>query len=185
MKSESEFKTCFVNSVKAQKGYAIKLAAPTMPGLPDMYVIMPGYMPVLIEAKYFKELPEKFNRKIHYSDMQLMYGRKINSVQNYAMMGLVGIKSVNKTIYACLLPMQQPSISYLQLETCNKVTRQNKLFDVMSLFRNSPIPKIEATLDRLVQATVVGPLAIPQQAPESSAVGGVGGGREASPEIPR
>lgn len=146
MKNEAQFKLAFKNSVRKQKGYSMSLAVPVFPGIPDLYTIMPNYMPVLIEAKWMVVETEKFNRKIEYTPKQLYYAEKLNSVQEYAMMGLIGLK-YKGDIYAVLTTINptENRLSDQLLSTANKVTRQDKLFDVLSLFRNSPIPLIEET----------------------------------------
>lgn len=152
MKNEAQFKLAFKNSVRKQKGYSMSLAVPVFPGIPDLYTIMPNYMPVLIEAKWISTPNRFFNRKIEYTPKQLDYARKVNAVQPHAMMGLVGVRiEPTNTIYAVLTtinvddPTENRMSDTFLHNKANKVARQDKLFDVLSLFRNSPIPLIEET----------------------------------------
>jgi len=151
MKNEAQFKVAFRNSVRAQKGYTLSLAAPTLPGTPDLYCIMPNYMPVLLEAKWLGNIPNrKFKRKVQYSPMQLSYANKLNAVHPFAMMGLVGL-TWNKITYCVLTPIN-PTKNEITSEffaDYNRVTRQLGAFDVRSLFAGSPIP----LLDRVQETT--------------------------------
>ena len=162
MKSESEFKSSFKRSVSHHKGASISLAAPVLPGIPDLYIILPNYMPVLLEAKWLGSIPRtKFKRKIQYSPMQLSYANRLNTVQPYAMMGLIGL-IYNKKTYAVLTPIN-PTENYLEstfFEDYNKVARQEGRFDVQSLFAGSSIPLLDTTPitgltpDELIERTV-------------------------------
>lgn len=144
MKNEAHFKLAIKHSVRKQKGFSFSLAVPIFPGIPDLYVILPSYMPVLLEAKWMEVESTKFDRKIEYRPKQLEYARNINKVQDYAMMGLIGLK-YKGDIFAVLTTINptENRLSDQHLSTANKVARQDKLFDVLSLFRNSPIPLIE------------------------------------------
>ncbi len=145
MKNEAQFKVAFKNSVRSYKGYTLSLAAPTLPGTPDLYCIMPNYMPVLLEAKFLGSIPRtKFKRKIQYSSMQQSYANKLNAVHPFAMMGLIGL-IYNKITYCILVPIH-PGENYLSSEffaDYNRVTRQEGRFDVSSLFAGSPIPLLD------------------------------------------
>lgn len=150
MKNEAEFKTAFKRSVSFYKGASISLAAPVLPGIPDMYVILPNYMPVLLEAKWLGSIPRaKFKRKLQFSPMQLSYANKLNAVQPFAMMGLIGL-IYNKITYCVLTPIH-PTENYLEstfFADYNRATRQEGRFDVKSLFERSPIPLLEPTNGR-------------------------------------
>lgn len=65
--NEAKFKTLIKQSVKAQGGFALSLSAPMVSGLPDLYVAMPGFIPVLLEAKWLQFGP---TRKIPITPMQ-------------------------------------------------------------------------------------------------------------------
>ncbi len=162
MKSEAQFKVAFKNSVRHYKGATVTLAAPTLPGIPDLYCIMPNYMPVLLEAKWLGNIPNrKFKRKIQYSSMQLSYANRVNTVHPFAMMGLVGL-TWNKITYCVLTPIN-PTKNELTSEffgDYNRVTRQEGRFDVRSLFAASPIPVLDdkittgLTPNELIERTV-------------------------------
>ena len=137
MKNEAEFKTAFKKSVKAQGGFAISLAAPMLAGIPDLYVIMPGFMPVLLEAKWMKELSLK-PKKIPYSKLQGYYLNEIHNIQSKAAMGLIGYKYSGFTLCA-LLP---PNVFNVNVYTTLSVILENKLFNVKQLFINSAIPRL-------------------------------------------
>ena len=49
MNNEASFKKIFCDSVKRDKGFTMKLAAPMFGGIPDLYIIYPGYMPILLQ----------------------------------------------------------------------------------------------------------------------------------------
>lgn len=148
MKNESQFKVAFKQSVRKAKGYSISLAAPVFPGIPDLYVILTNYMPVLIEAKWLGTITNrKFKRKIQYSPMQLNYAKHLNSVQPSAMLGLIGL--IYKDEICCVLDTINSGAGgniltneKLTFES-NYVTRQGGCFDVEQLFRRSSIPRLE------------------------------------------
>lgn len=65
--NEREFKAIIKKSVKAQGGFALSLAAPMVSGVPDLYISMPGFIPVLLEAKWLQFGP---TRKIPITPIQ-------------------------------------------------------------------------------------------------------------------
>lgn len=103
MKNEAEFKKAFKQRVKAEGGFSLSLAGPMIVGLPDLYVILPGFMPVLLEAKWLGEVKEIFKRKIKYTAMQMHFMDEINGVKPLAAMGLVGYK-IGRHVFATLVP---------------------------------------------------------------------------------
>jgi len=146
VKNEAEFKSVFRASVRAQKGFTITIAAPTFSGLPDLYCIMPKYIPVLMEAKWLKDLPDKgFKRTIPFKPMQLHYIKNINKVHNNAAVGLIGFEWRNET-YCLIYNVYDGVPSVLQSDDLahhNFVIRQNKVFDVGLLFNKAGISLIE------------------------------------------
>ncbi len=146
MKDEASFKRVFKKSVKAQGGHSISLSAPMLAGIPDLYVVMPGYMPVLIEAKFFKDLPEtQFKRKIPFTDMQKIWIRDCHNVVNYTAMGLVGYK-IGKSVYATLKPYDCDKFDTLTENDPYTVRLTDGLFDVSMLFEFIPIPHIDTNV---------------------------------------
>jgi hypothetical protein len=159
MKNEAEFKTIFCKSARKQKGYSLRLAAPVLPGIPDMYIVMPGYMPVLLEAKWMVVDIPKFDRQIKYRPMQLNYAHQVNKVQPHALMGLIGVKYLD-CIYAILMDIHptENRISDSFFRTCDKVALQGGYFDVDCLFRRSPIPLLieaETAHERTTVAQII------------------------------
>ena len=137
MKTEADFKSAFKRSVKAQSGFAISLAAPMISGLPDLYVSMPGYTPLILEAKWFGEVKIcRFSRKIPYSKMQLNNLNDINKVNDYTAMGLMGFKYGGE----CMCALVHPRFEYLDSESF--FIKLEKIFDVKQLLSKHPIPRI-------------------------------------------
>ena len=60
--NETEFKRIFKNSVKHIGGFAASMGSNLGGGTPDLYCILPIYGPILIEAKYMKDVGEQTNR---------------------------------------------------------------------------------------------------------------------------
>jgi hypothetical protein len=140
MKSEAEFKTAFKRSVKAQGGFALSLAAPMLPGIPDLYVIMQGYAPLLLEAKWFKELDKESSRKIPYTPLQKGYLKAICNVADYTAMGLLGWKQNNDYYCALVHPDREyftPSEVYRY-----SVVAKKRIFNIEELFSLQLIPEI-------------------------------------------
>jgi hypothetical protein len=151
MKNEAEFKSLFKRSVRAAKGFSISLAAPMLPGIPDLYVVVPGYIPVLLEAKWLGEIKrEKFSRKPQFTSMQLLFLDSCHSITPYSAMGLLGFYYLD-TLYACLVAYGTPmfySFSSNFLTDCaySALDKTTKGFKVLELFAGVPIPKIERQL---------------------------------------
>ncbi len=144
MKNETEFKTTFKKSIKADKGFSISLAAPTISGVPDLYVIYPGYIPLLLEAKFLKEVPDRFSRKINYSPLQKLWLDECNRVNPYTAYGLVGFKWCGQ-IFCCLTPFSVTQIDYTfatKHAHC-AYDPKTKLFDIKCMFEHSYVPKID------------------------------------------
>lgn len=149
LRDEAHFKKLFKASVRLQKGYSLSLSAPVLPGLPDLYVVMPGYMPVLLEAKLIKNIErDTFKRKIEYSPMQLKYATEVNKVQSHAMMGLICIqhKSTEWCIMAQIVEGVEQRISHEMLPYLPKVSRRAEGFDVDYLFSQTSIPRLSNDL---------------------------------------
>lgn len=152
MNNEAEFKKVFKQSVKAQHGYSMSLAAPMFSGIPDLYIIMPHFMPVLLEAKWLGEIKrDTFFRKIPFTEMQIHWIDQCHSVSPYSAMGLIGLK-YKSIVYAALVAHGTPlfySFTNSFLTDCSSVEYSNvsgrKLFDVEKLFTHVPIPKIATT----------------------------------------
>lgn len=135
MKNEAEFKTAFKKSVTKQKGYSISLAAPMISGIPDLYVIMPGFVPLLLEAKWFGEVSSTFIRKIPYTKAQLFMLQNVHRVGPGTAFGLIGYKLDGK-YYATLVDPIYESCTYHQ----QSVIYAEKAFDVLKLLRYNGVP---------------------------------------------
>ena len=150
MKNESAFKSLFRASVRAQKGYTVTLAAPMLAGTPDLYCIMPKYIPLLLEAKWLKDLPDKgFKRTIPFKPMQLHYMKSINKVHMNAAVGLIGFEW-RKEIYCLIYKVYDGVPNVLQSDDLAHhafVIRQDKVFDVRLLFNLAGVSLIEEYKD--------------------------------------
>jgi len=147
MKNEAEFKSLFKKSVRAQKGFSLSLAAPMVVGIPDLFVVMPSYMAILLEAKWLGEInKDNFSRKVPFTAMQLNWIETCHKINPYTAMGLIGF-IYNKNIHACLVAYGTPIFSQFDntfLTTCAYSIRskETKLFDVSAMFEKVPIPKL-------------------------------------------
>lgn len=147
MKCEKDFKTKFKQSVKHYGGYSISLAAPMLAGIPDLWTAVPGYLPVLLEAKWLGEIKrDKFSRKVPFTDMQKNYIKHCNEAAPYSALGLVGFKH-RDTICAALV--HQNNILFTQFSDLYRhgtawvpLDKSTKLFHIPSLFAQVPIPKL-------------------------------------------
>ena len=148
MKNEAEFKSEFKRSVRRYKGFSLSLAAPMISGIPDLFVVMPGYMPILLEAKWLGEIKRnKFNRKIPYKPLQLLWIQECHNVNPYTAMGLIGCIYQDK-IHAILVAYGTPQ--FYQLSNCfltdcaySTISAETKVFDVQHMFSKVPIPRLE------------------------------------------
>lgn len=151
MKTEAEFKSIFKKSLRWQGGFAISLAAPMVVGIPDLYVVLPEYLPLLLEAKWLGKITrEKFSRKVPFTDMQQHWIKCCDDVLPYSAMGLVGFEHQGD-VYAVLVKYGTPHFYQMTngfLVDCSYVILNKKelahhrRFDVVELFKNVPIPRM-------------------------------------------
>jgi hypothetical protein len=144
VKNEAEFKRIFKKSVRAAKGFCLTLAAPMLSGIPDLYVIMPGYIPVLLEAKFMGNINKPtFNRKIPYSPLQVEWLSRCNDVYKHSALGLLGVIHQGKK-YCILTQATQTHLSNnLEGNSAAAVEMSNKLFDIEGLFIRSLVPRLQ------------------------------------------
>lgn len=146
MKNEADFKSLFKKSVRAQKGFSLSLAAPTIAGIPDLYVIMPGYLPIMLEAKYLKDVNLTFKRKLQFTGLQRLWIEECHQITAYSAMGLIGFK-YNDTPHAVMVAYgtdQFESLTHNFMDECAYVAldKTTRLFNVLDLFSRVPIPKV-------------------------------------------
>ena len=145
MKNEAQFKVAWKKSVVGAKGTSISLSAPVFPGIPDMLTILPGYAPVLIEAKWLGSIERnKFARKMQYTAMQIRWIEECCAVNTYSALGLAGFRMQNE-YYAVLVPYNSKYFAQLTekfLEDGVFSRLQNGRFDVLSMFEQIPIPRL-------------------------------------------
>lgn len=149
MKNEAQFKIQFKKSVRAHHGFAISLAAPMLVGIPDLWVCIPEFMPILLEAKWIGEITrDKFSRKVPFTDMQTHWIRSCDEILPYSAMGLIGFKY--KDDYRAALvkygTQHYYQISNSFLQDCANVplrgAKEQRHFDITDLFHQVPIPRI-------------------------------------------
>lgn len=106
MSNESEFKKIFRDSLERQGGFSFPIAMSSMSGLPDLYCVAPNHIPVLLEGKWFKDIPEngKFKRKIPYRPLQREYLKNANRVVKGSGWGLMGFDCGEKKYCALVVP---------------------------------------------------------------------------------
>ena len=149
MKNEAEFKTLIKKSVTWQKGYSISLAAPMLAGIPDLYIVMPSYIPILLEAKWLGEIKrEKFSRTPQFSPMQIDFLQSCHEVSPYSAMGALGFiykEQIHCALVAYGTPLFYNFDSTFKIDSA-WVTRSavTKRFDILELLGKVPIPRIGA-----------------------------------------
>lgn len=143
MKTEADFKKAFCKSLRHFKGTSIKLACPTFNGVPDLFVIAQGFMPVLLEAKWFGEIKaHNFNRKIPYTALQVDWINECHKVQPYSALGLIGFKFQGET-YCVLVESGTTHMNY-GFKACQPwVVLKDGKFDIQDLFTQSQIPMMQ------------------------------------------
>jgi hypothetical protein len=147
MKNEADFKSAFKKSVKAQGGYAISLAAPMLIGTPDLYVIMPGYAPVLLEAKWLGIVGAKFKRKLQFTAMQRHYLEECNKVRTGSALGLIGFKF--DKIYHAVLVLPEAEHLNNDFAYLPWTSFESGKCNVLDLFSASNIPKMNGFHDKI------------------------------------
>lgn len=116
-RQETEYSKIFVDCAIKQGGHAFKIAMSTVSGLPDLYCAMPGYVPVLLEAKLIKDVGGTFKRKINYSKLQHNLLKDCNRVYNNIKVayGLVFVKDYMGEDYCCLMDPDLPQLTNLDI----------------------------------------------------------------------
>lgn len=176
MKTEADFKLLFKKSVRHYKGASISLAAPLMPGIPDLYVIIPGYMPVLLEAKWLGSVGERFHRKMNYTAQQIEYIRACCEVHPYAAFGLAGMHRGNgRSISAVLLKYGTP-LFYRVDSSCfyecgtDHIEKASLYFNVPAMFEKAQIPKL--SINKV--GTELIKYSLTAERPSDKVIGGIG-----------
>ena len=180
MKNEAEFMQTFKRSVRVSRGHSISLAAPLVSGIPDLYIIVPSYIPVLLEAKWIKGITrEKFKRKIRWSGMQKYIIQSLHEITPFSAMGLIGLHFCNK-LYAVLVAYNTPIFEHFTEDFINCCSytvwdSEKKCFDILSLFAKVPIPKIGREINADTNPRGAELVAVPPYPTTSNTVGGFGG----------
>lgn len=152
MKNEADFKSAFKKSVKAQKGFCLSLAAPMIAGIPDLYVVINGFIPVLLEAKWLGEIKKTpFSRKVNYTEMQKHWITECNRVQPYTALGLVGVK-YGKSLCSCYIQEVSKEDNYITSSAEHFVNMVDKHFDVIQLFELIKVPKVNKEVIHMVHS---------------------------------
>lgn len=150
LRNEADFKRAFKKSIMAQGGYAISLAAPMIAGIPDLYILMPKYIPILVEAKWLGEIDRiKFKRKVPYSEMQKMWIKDCHNVLPYSAMGLVGFEW-QSVVYGVMCPYNTDLFESITNDFINFgafSTLTDRKFNVSSMIERIPIPQLTEYYD--------------------------------------
>ena len=157
MKNEADFKRIFKNSIKASKGFSLSLAAPMLAGLPDLFCALPGYVPILLEAKWLGEINSiVFDRKIPFSALQLHWMAECNRVNPYTAFGLTGLKR-NGSIYAIITPSDVTRMDYkFEDKFAYAVySKSKKVFEINDLFTKADVPKINTEIHTVSQNNLI------------------------------
>lgn len=134
MNNEASFKKVFKASIKAQGGYAMSIAAPTLVGVPDLAIIMPNRCITLLEAKFFKDAKGKFNRQIPITALQRDWLSEFSARRQGSALILIGIQ-YEKVTYAYLLPHYATHVNQEFLVQPYAVyDKTSKVFNVDRLF---------------------------------------------------
>jgi len=142
MKNEKELKQAVKKSVLHQKGMYLSLGQPMVSGTPDAYILMPNFIPVLIEMKWLGEITKTpFSRKVNYTEMQKHWITECNKVQPFTALGLVGLK-YGKSLYSCYIQEVYKGDNYINSTTEHFVNMVDKHFDVIQLFELIKVPKV-------------------------------------------
>ncbi len=104
--NETQFKRIFRDSVEKIGGFAFPISMSIMNGLPDLYCVIPGHIPVLLEAKWLKDIPEcgKFKRKTPYRPLQRDYLKNSIKVAKGSAWCLMGIDCGEKKFCGFIHP---------------------------------------------------------------------------------
>lgn len=158
--NETSFKLLFKKSVEHHGGVAISLNSSFYAGLPDLYVLMPGFTPCLIEAKFLKDVGPTFKRKINYSPLQKSVLDKTSKICQHSSFGLVGYKQ-GKQLIAALVSNGIEHLTHDCTRSGTSISVRGKFFDVPSMFNHATTHKliiqnkVPATCD-LLPLTMVG-----------------------------
>jgi hypothetical protein len=168
MKTESDCKLVFKKSIRCIGGVSYSLNSAIQSGLPDLYVNIPGRIPLLVEAKYIKDPSDKFNRKINYSAIQENILNECEKIQKGSAWGAIFIK-LGRDYYMVFVSPGVSHISYLFREkhAWAKYNKSLKLFELDNFLEVCKIPfvhtekpltniSLEQNLNGLVADELVG-----------------------------
>ena len=146
MKCEAEAKSTLKRSVRAYGGCSFSLNSSFHTGLPDLYIAFPGRIPILVEAKFFKDLTPNFAKKIPYSKIQKWTLDELNVVQKGSAWGCMFIKS-GRDYFMFFVPSDISFIDYKfgLLYTCAKYNKTLKIFELDKMLERCKIPYVDAT----------------------------------------
>ena len=139
--NETAFKLLFKKSVEHHGGVAISLNSSFYAGLPDLYILVPGYTPCLVEAKFLKDVGPTFKRKINYSPVQRSILDKTSKLCEHASLGLVGYKQ-GKQLIAALVPSKLEHITHDCHHAGTSISIRGKFFDIPGMFKHVTENKI-------------------------------------------
>ena len=110
-------------------------------GIPDLYVVINGFIPVLLEAKWLGEVNVNFKRKVNYSPMQIKWITDCNQVQPFTALGIIGVK-YDKYSYECFIQEVHKGDNYLSSQAKERIYYEEGKFNVIKLFEKIGIPKV-------------------------------------------
>lgn len=150
LKVEKDFEELFISCAKRQKGYAFKIKMSSINGLPDLCCVMPGFVPVLLEAKLIKDVGSTFKRTINYSKLQtelLSKCNKVNPVHTVAW-GLVFVKYCDGYDYCALMEPEIPTMTHNDIlsRTIGVVAIEGGGLNILKLF-DGMVPKLHTQAD--------------------------------------
>lgn len=154
MTNEAEFKKRIKVSIKHHGGFAVNLASVGMSvgGLPDIYAVILNYGPVLLEAKWLKDVGNTFKRKINYSALQKQFLKDTNSVYNGSAYGIVGFAYGNR-VYACLIQHEIETLheGYISSGSTSYIEKGTPYFDIPTMFKYTSIKVPTLNENRLIE----------------------------------
>lgn len=132
MRNEADFKAAIKKSVRAQGGYCFSTTGAVTAGIPDLFVSMPGFIPVLLEAKWMKF---GYKRKINITPIQRKTLQDINKVNPSQAFIICGFKDEENITRAVLIDANKTHIE----DSVKDSFCYTGQFDIKWLFNNAKI----------------------------------------------
>lgn len=133
-----------IQSVRKDGGYGKKISNHLQPGVPDLVLIVPGFVPGLWEVKDLGHVKEGFNRKVETTEMQALelmeferacMGVSVNEFTRVTA-GVLVTYHMNKHRWLTICPRDTLTVSHCEWPTIiREVHQYYRMVDLFTQFK--------------------------------------------------